>query len=84
MKNSRITIPKVSERQAYLNLKKQRFYCKHCCTHFTAETKIVERYCHISDHIRLAVLQKATEIRSQKSIAESCAVGGFYSCSDDR
>ena len=75
MKNSRITIPKVSERQAYLNLKKQRFYCKHCCTHFTAETKIVERHCHISDNTRLAVLQKATEIRSQKSIAESCAVG---------
>ncbi|RZI05786.1 ISL3 family transposase [Staphylococcus condimenti] len=75
MKNSRITIPKVSERQAYLNLKKQRFYCKHCCTHFTAETKTVERHCHISDNTRLAVLQKATEIRSQKSIAESCAVG---------
>ncbi|MDT0724445.1 MULTISPECIES: transposase family protein [Staphylococcus] len=73
-KISGITIPKVSEMNAFLVLKKQRFYCKHCSTYFTAQTNIVDVDCHISNNTRLAVLDKATSIRSQKSIAKSCGV----------
>ena len=73
-KNSRITIPKVSEMNAFLVLKKQRFYCKNCCSYFTAQTNIVDVDCHISKNTRLTILDKATSIRSQKSIAKSCGV----------
>lgn len=59
---------------AFLILKKQRFYCKHCCTYFTAQTNIVDVHCHISKNTRLTILDKATTIRSQKSIAKSCGV----------
>ncbi|MEC5302656.1 ISL3 family transposase [Staphylococcus shinii] len=73
-KSSRITIPKVSEMNAFLILKKQRFYCKHCCSYFTAQTNIVDVDRHISNNTRLTILDKATTIRSQKSIAKSCGV----------
>lgn len=73
-KSSRITIPKISEMNAFLILKKQRFYCKHCCSYFTAQTNIVDVDCHISNNSRLTIVDKATSIRSQKSIAKSCGV----------
>ena len=73
-KNSRITIPKISEMNTFLVLKKQRFYCKNCCSYFTAKTNIVDVDCHISKNTRLTILDKATSIRSQKSIAKSCGV----------
>ncbi|RST91951.1 transposase family protein, partial [Vagococcus bubulae] len=31
-----------------LKLKKQRFYCRKCCHHWTAQCSIVEKNCHIS------------------------------------
>ncbi|MFP4921946.1 transposase [Staphylococcus coagulans] len=74
LKKSRLTIPRVSEKAAYLILKKQRYYCKKCCSYFTAETSIVARDCFISHNTRLAVLNKAADIRSQKSISQSCHV----------
>ncbi|WP_411354067.1 transposase family protein, partial [Staphylococcus nepalensis] len=73
-KSSRITIPKISEMNAFLILKKQRFYCKHCCSYFTAQINIVDADCHISNNSRLTIVNKATSIRSQKSIAKSCGV----------
>ncbi|AVO00978.1 MULTISPECIES: ISL3 family transposase [Staphylococcus] len=74
LKKSCLTIPKVSEKPAYLILEKQRFHCKKCCSYFTAETPVVERNCYISQNTRLAVLNKSIDIRSQKSVAESCHV----------
>lgn len=59
---------------AFLILKKQRFYCKHCCSYFTAQINIVDADCHISNNSRLTIVNKATSIRSQKSIAKSCGV----------
>lgn len=73
-KSSRITIPKISEMNAFLILKKQKFYCKHCYSYFTAQTNIVDVDCHISNNSRLTIIDKATSIRSQKSIAKSCGV----------
>ena len=71
---TKIIITKISERPAYLILEKQRFYCKNCDGYFTAKTNIVNEYSHISNQTRLSVLNKATQIRSQKSISESCSV----------
>lgn len=73
-KKSRLTINKISERPAYLVLYKQRFHCKLCDSYFTAESRCVDRYCFISNNTKLAVINKSTQIRSEKSIAESCFV----------
>ena len=72
MKKSKITLNKMNERPSYLILDKQRFYCKHCESYFTAETNLVDAYCNISNNTKLAILNKANEIRSEKSIAQAC------------
>lgn len=74
MKKSRITLNKMNERPAYLILYKQRFYCKHCETYFTSETDLVDTFCNISNNTKWAIINKADEIRSEKSIAQSCSV----------
>ncbi|HCY4499630.1 TPA: ISL3 family transposase [Staphylococcus aureus] len=73
-KTSRITMPKISEYPTYIMLRKQRFKCKTCERYFTAETPEVDKYCFISKKTLSAVLNKAAEIRSEKSIAKSCSV----------
>lgn len=73
-KLSRISLPKVSERPTYLMLRKQRFYCKACERYFTAETPEVDKHCFISNNSRMAMIDKATQIRSELSIAKSCSV----------
>ncbi|ARJ17204.1 transposase [Staphylococcus lugdunensis] len=73
-KFSTITLLRIMERPAYLKLKKQRFYCKNCDSYFTAKSEIVDNYCFISNTTKLAVLDKAQDYRSQKSIAKSCLV----------
>ena len=65
------------EMPAYLELQKQRFYCKSCDSHFTAKSNIVDAHCFISNKTKLAVLDKAQEYRSQKSIAKSCLVSSM-------
>ncbi|SNV76718.1 ISL3 family transposase [Staphylococcus simiae] len=73
-KVSRITIPKVSECPAYLMLSKQRYLCRACRSYFTAKTPEINPYCHISNNTRLAVIEKAVDVRSEVSIARSCSV----------
>ena len=41
-KTSTITLLKIMEMPAYLELQKQRFYCKSCDSHFTAKSNIVD------------------------------------------
>uniref|UniRef100_UPI000AEAF110 transposase family protein n=1 Tax=Staphylococcus haemolyticus TaxID=1283 RepID=UPI000AEAF110 len=48
-KSSTITLLKIMEMPAYLNLQKQRFYCKTCDSHFTAKSNIVDAHCFISN-----------------------------------
>lgn len=73
-KQSRITLPHISELPAYFILKKQRFYCKGCGGYFTAQSPIVDQHCFISRNTKMAVLNKATAIRSEASIAQDCSV----------
>ncbi|HEA0046732.1 TPA: transposase, partial [Staphylococcus aureus] len=75
-KTSRITMPKISEYPAYIMLSKQRFKCKTCERYFTAETPEVDKYCYISRRTRKSVINKSSEIRSEKSIAKSCSISG--------
>src|SRR5699024_12499094 len=48
-KTSRITLPISGVYTTYLNLKKQRFYCKSCNGTFSASTSFVQKICFISD-----------------------------------
>ena len=69
-KKSRITLPKVSEFDTYLNLNKQRYYCKHCNHTFTLSTPIVKENCCISNNTKLAIALKAKDKISEKDIAK--------------
>ncbi|PTK88557.1 hypothetical protein BUZ03_13160 [Staphylococcus gallinarum] len=75
----------MNERPSYLILAKQRFYCKHCESYFTAETNLVDAFCNISNNTKFAILNKANEIRSEKSIAQACFVSpSTVSCYIDK
>ncbi|SCT27980.1 transposase family protein [Staphylococcus caeli] len=53
----------------YLELNKQRFYCKACGETFTAKSSFVQPKSSISNLVKLAIAEKATEARSEKAIA---------------
>jgi len=54
---------------AYLELNKQRFYCKACGETFTAKSSFVQPKSSISNSVKLAIAEKAAEARSEKAIA---------------
>ena len=69
-KMTRIKLPKVSEYNAILDLKKQRYKCMGCGKTFTAKTSIVEENCCISNNTKHAAIIHATEKISEKDIAK--------------
>lgn len=73
-RTSRLTLLHTSGLPAYLVLKKQRFFCKECCSAFTAETDIVEQDCFISTRVKQHIADQATKIKSAKMIAEEHSV----------
>src|SRR5699024_6894216 len=73
-KTSRITLPISGGYTTYLNLKKQRFYCKACNGTFSASTSIVQKESFLSDHTQAAILVKPTDAHSRTAIATDCLV----------
>src|SRR5699024_8224712 len=73
-KTSRITLPISGAYPTYLNLKKQRFYCKTCNGTFSASTTIVQKECFIAPHTKAKILIKATAPQSLTEIAKDCLV----------
>ena len=73
-KTSLITLPKVSGYPAYLKLKKQRFFCKHCHSTFTAKTDIVDPNCFISKNTKLSIVLESKKKSSEKDIASDHSV----------
>ncbi len=69
-KTSNIKIPNVSGFNAYLRLRKQRYFCKHCNSTFTLNTDIVNKYCFISNNTKLAIALNAKDKISEKDIAK--------------
>lgn len=67
-KTSNILLPNISGFKTYLNLRKQRFYCKHCNSTFTLKTNIVKDNCFISNNTKLSIAYDAKKIISQKDI----------------
>lgn len=68
-KTSLINIPKVSNFNTYLSLKKQRFLCKQCNQTFVAHSNLIDKYCNISKATKLAISLEAKEKISEKDIA---------------
>uniref|UniRef100_UPI000780E7E0 ISL3 family transposase n=1 Tax=Halolactibacillus sp. JCM 19043 TaxID=1460638 RepID=UPI000780E7E0 len=73
-KTSTIVIPAGGTKKTYLELRKQRFYCKQCQTTFVAKTSLVNEGCFISKDTCLQAGIKTAEARSIKDIARDCAV----------
>lgn len=68
-KTTLVNIPKVSNFNTYLSLKKQRFLCKQCNQTFIAQSCIVDKFCNISKATKLAISLEAKEKISEKDIA---------------
>src|SRR5699024_12648363 len=60
-KTSRITLPISGAYTTYLNLKKQRFYCKACNGTFSAYTSIAQRHGFSSHPRKARILGKSTD-----------------------
>ena len=65
-KISNIKLLKIAAFNSLLRLKKQRFLCKNCSNSFSAETTFVNKFCCISNDIKLAIT-----LELQKNISES-------------
>ena len=76
-KSSLIKINKISELTSYLELNKQIYKCKNCNKKFTATTPEVNYRCHISQKVKLAILNCAKEVMSKSLIAR------LYNVSDN-
>lgn len=69
-RTSRIKIVSISGLNAYVDLQKQRYYCKNCGHSFTAKTDEVEAHCHISKRLKLYVMDQLTETVTEKFVSK--------------
>lgn len=76
-RNSLIKINKHAELNTYLDLTKQRYKCKNCNKKFYATTLEVDYRCHISNQVKLAILNCAKEMMCKSLIAR------LYNVSDN-
>ena len=70
-KTSLIKLPSISGFCAYLRLRKQRYFCRHCNSTFTLKTNIVNKFCFISNNTKLSIALNAKDKISEKDIAKS-------------
>lgn len=73
-KTSRIKLVKISGFDAYLDLKKQRYKCRHCDRTFTLETSFVNPNCFISTPVKQAIFLEASHKKSETDIARELNV----------
>ena len=77
IEKSLIKINKISEITSYLELDKQVYKCKCCNKKITAQSNIVNFGCHISNNLKMAVLNCAKEIMPKSLISR------LYNVSDN-
>ncbi len=70
-KTSFIKIPKISELDSYLELKKQKYLCKICNKRMTATTKEVDYRCRISNHTKHSIIYYSKDILPHTYIAKN-------------
>src|SRR5699024_8664813 len=73
-KTSRITLPISGVYTTYLNLTKQRFYCKAYNATFIASPSIIQKHCFISDITKAKILVKSRDALYLTDIAKDCLV----------
>ena len=73
-KTSRIKLVKISGFNAYLDLKKQRYQCRHCNHTFTLKTSLVQPNCYISTPVKQAIFLEASYKKSETDIARELNV----------
>ena len=76
-KTSTITLLKIMEMPAYLELQNKDFIVNHVTVILLLNLILSTLIAFISNKTKLAVLDKAQEYRSQKSIAKSCLVSSM-------
>ena len=76
-KKSLIKIPKISELNSYLELKKQKYKCQNCNKIFVASTSIVDYRCHISNNTKHAVINYSKKVIPHTYIAEYCNISNM-------
>ena len=76
-KTSLIKIPKISELNSYLELKKQKYKCRNCNKIFVASTTVVAYRCHISNNTKYAIINYSKKIISHTYIAEYCNISNM-------
>jgi len=69
-KPSMIKLPKVSGFNTYLELTKQRYHCKECGSSFTKRTRLVNKYCFISNNTKISIVNSFSLKISEKDIAQ--------------
>lgn len=69
-KASTIKLTNINFKPVLLKLKKQRFLCKHCETTFSAETKLVDRNCFISNIIKATISMELAETQAMTLIGK--------------
>lgn len=69
-RNCLVKIPKVSNFDTVLLLDKQRFYCKHCHSTFSAKTSLVDFHKQISNNTKLSVIIDLMNKDSEKDISK--------------
>ncbi|MGF3073700.1 ISL3 family transposase [Facklamia sp. P13055] len=69
-RTSRIQLIPMAGYPTYLDLKKQRYYCKSCHSSFTAQTPEVARHCHLSNHLKRYIADQLTHTISETYIAQ--------------
>ena len=73
-KTSRIKMMKLSGFDTYLDLKKQRYKCRHCDRTFTLKTSLVESNCYLSNPLKQAIFLEASHKKSESDIARELNV----------
>jgi transposase len=69
-KPSKVRIPQILKFSAIINLKKQRFLCKHCNSTIVSQSEIVEKNCYLSNATKRAIATDASLKVSEKDIAK--------------
>lgn len=69
-KKSTIKLPSVSNYKACLELKKQRYFCKHCNSTFTLRSTLIDKHCFISNNTKLAIAINVKDKISEMDLAK--------------
>lgn len=67
----KVLINRISNSPTFIEIKKQRLYCKHCKKTFIASTNLTEPGCFIYRDVKFSVIDNLTEIMPMKVIAKN-------------